>query len=483
MQMNFTNSTNHRVLLIDDDSVTRKLAATVFGADGWTVYETSSLSGGMDLLGRMKCEAVLCDVMRSEKQVLKLLQYCAQQLPDARVVLTTKSPSASSALNATALGAYDYLVKPLPATELRALSKALREKVNSPSPVFSDVRYPKSISTGLEVIGRSKAFIEVMKEVSRVAATNLPVFIVGESGTGKEVIATLLHQHSSRRDQNLVAVNCGAIPADLIESELFGHVKGSFTGATRDRLGLWEEAAGGTIFLDEITETAPAFQVKLLRALQSGEIRRVGSNETHRFDVRVISASNTDVEREVRGGKLRHDLFYRLNAVSIKLPPLRDRREDILPLARAFARRVSPSHEPTFSPEAIAMLNRYPWPGNIRELQHTVVRAIAVCDGIVGVQDLPVHIRHFDERASEPVALRAEGAEPVIQETWPTMAAAEGRYVTRVLEHTRGNKSEASRILGVDRKTLDRMIKRNNITLDCLQPRVRRAGVRLSRVA
>src|SRR5438128_1871225 len=188
----------------------------------------------------------------------------------------------------------------------------------------------------IELVGRSEAFINVMKQVGRVAATNLPVLLTGESGTGKEVVASALHRRSRRADQPFVAVNCGAIPAELIESELFGHVRGSFTGAERDRRGLWEEADGGTVLLDEITETSPAFQVKLLRALQEGEIRRVGSNRTQRVDVRVIAATNRDPEQEMREGPLRQDLLYRLNAVTLYLPPLRERREDILPLARHF---------------------------------------------------------------------------------------------------------------------------------------------------
>src|SRR2546428_6573823 len=200
-----------------------------------------------------------------------------------------------------------------------------------------------------------------MKQVGRVAATNLPVLLTGESGTGKELVAAALHQRSGRADKTFVAVKCGAIPAELIESELFGHMKGSFTGADRDRRGLWEEADGGTVFLDEITETTLSFQVKLLRVLQEREIRRVGSNQTLRVDVRVIAASNLDVEAEVRAGRFRNDLFYRLNAVSITLPPLRERREDIPPLAQAFADRIySLSPAVRFSPEAAILLDRYP---------------------------------------------------------------------------------------------------------------------------
>ncbi len=249
----------------------------------------------------------------------------------------------------------------------------------------------------------------------------------------------------------------------MIESELFGHTRGSYTGADRDRRGLWEEADGGTVFLDEITETTRSFQVKLLRVLQQREIRRVGSNQTRRVDVRVIAASNRNVDEEVKAGRFRDDLFYRLNAVSILLPPLRERREDIPPLAQAFADRVY-SLNPTvsFSPEAVKLLERYPWPGNIRELENAVVRATAMCDGLIRIQDLPERIRNYSEESQRRIEPMNE-LEPEQKPDWPQLSEIEGRYVARVLEFTGGNKQAASRVLGVDRKTLDRMIKRHKI--------------------
>jgi two-component system, NtrC family, response regulator AtoC len=308
--------------------------------------------------------------------------------------------------------------------------------------------------------------------VGRVAGTNLPVLLTGESGTGKEVVASALHRRSARASQPFVAVNCGAIPAELIESELFGHMKGSFTGADRDRRGLWEEADGGTVFLDEITETTPAFQVKLLRALQEGEIRRVGSNKTQRVDVRVIAASNREVEEEVKAGRFRQDLFYRLNAVSIVLPPLRERREDILPLAKSFARQVSAINPAVaLAPEALQLLESYPWPGNIRELENAVVRAAAMCDGTIRVRDLPERIRMYDVTA--PVSSDEPGETGVAEpQEWLSLAEIEGRYVTRVLEHTQGNKQAAARLLGVDRKTVERILRRQ----DPGGPMLREAG-------
>ena len=294
-----------------------------------------------------------------------------------------------------------------------------------------------------------------------MAGTSLPVLLMGESGTGKGVVASALHRRSQRADKAFVAVSCGAIPAELIESELFGHVRGSFTGADRDRRGLWEEANGGTVFLDEITETTLTFQVKLLRALQEGEIRRVGSNNTQKVDVRVIAASNRNVDEEVKAGRFRQDLFYRLNAVSILLPPLRERCEDILPLAKSFAEQVhSLNPAVRFSTRALEMFEKYPWPGNIRELENAVVRAAAMCDGTIRSQDLPERVRSYEGEHDKTI----EGPDTSeAKEEWLSLREVEAGYVARVLRYTSGKKQAAARLLGVDRKTLNRMIKRHNI--------------------
>ncbi len=370
--------------------------------------------------------------------------------------------SASGALDAASFGAYDYVLKPFDIEELQSISQALKEQVlNYKSRRVRSPIAPTRYQPDLRVIGRSAAFIDVMKRVGRFASTDLPVLLTGESGTGKEVIATALHSRSPRRDRPFVTVNCGAISAELIESELFGHVKGSFTGADRDRQGLWAAAEKGTVFLDEITETTPAFQVKLLRALQQGEIRPVGSNQTQQVDVRVIAASNRNVEEEVAAGRFREDLFYRLNTVSIGLPPLRDRREDILLLAKSFAERVFSLRSPVvFSGEALELLERYPWPGNIRELENAVVLATAVSDGTIRVKNLPERLQRYSP---------GTGAQPQVTEASPKnflpLTVMEGRYVEEVLTHTRGNKQAAARLLGIDRKRLDRMIKRHSIDL------------------
>jgi two-component system response regulator AtoC len=332
-------------------------------------------------------------------------------------------------------------------------------KVVGSSPARRKAAFPFNV----ELVGRSQAFNDAMKQVGRVSNTNQPVLLIGEAGTGKELVASMIHNRSGRADRPFITVNCGALPGESLEAELFGYVQGAFSGAERDRRGLWEDAEGGTVFLTEITQTTPQIQEQLLRVLQAGEIRRVGSNQTQKVNVRVIAASTRNVAEEVTAGRFRSDLYSRLSAASIVLPPLRKRPEDIALLAQSFADRVY-SLNPTvkFAPEALALLERYSWPGNIRELENVVVRAVAVCDGTIRVKDLPERVRNYSQRQAEPgtsqtVALNGSADE------WVPLSEIEGRYVAQVLEHTRGNKQAAARVLAIDRKTLDRMIKRHHI--------------------
>lgn len=452
-------------LVIDDDAQVRGFVSAVLADEGWQVSQADSAEAAFEMLRELDWSVVFCDVMLGGADGFSVLKRFKDELPKTKVVLMTGHGSAAGALDATAFGAYDYLLKPFTLEALQSLSRALAQEMVTTSHHRHVLRKRSgSYESNIDLVGRSDVFIQVMKQVGRVAGTSLPVLLTGESGTGKEVVASALHQRSKRAEMPFVAVNCGAIPSELIESELFGHVRGSFTGAERDRRGLWEEANGGTVFLDEITETTPVFQVKLLRALQEGEIRRVGSNQTQKLDVRVIAASNRDVEQEVKAGRFREDLFYRLNAVSIVLPPLRDRREDILPLTKCFAERVySLNSAVMFSADALSLLERYPWPGNIRELENAVVRAAAMCEGTIRPQDLPDRIKNYDHQQSPVSDSLVDSPLKETVEDWVTLAEIEGRYVARVLEQTRGNKQAASRILEVDRKTLDRMIKRHHI--------------------
>jgi DNA-binding NtrC family response regulator len=446
-----------KALVLDDDDLARRSISSMFRVEGWEVYESRLNADPLQLASAGDWNVVICELAPERNYGFDALGTLAKQLPKAKVVLTASRPNAADALDAIKLGAFEYLPKPLSARDLQLLSKRLNQRFKS----RADAVLPNA-ATDCEdrLIGNSRSFIEVMKQVGRVAGTSLPVLLTGESGTGKEVIAATLHEQSDRCDRPFVALNCGAIPATLIESELFGHEKGSFTGADRDRQGLWEQAAGGTLFLDEITETSPSFQVKLLRIIERGEVRRVGSNQVKQLDVRIIAASNRDVEQEVEAGRFRQDLFYRLNAVSIQLPPLRERKDDIPLLLDAFVRRVSGKTKLRFSSEALEIFDNYPWPGNVRELEHAIMRCVAMCDGVVLPQDLPERIRNHRKSIPEVVAGDVISR---CNESWVPLADVEGQYVARVLSHTNWNKQAAARTLNVDRKTLDRMIKRHNI--------------------
>ena len=451
-----------KALVIDDEPGVRRFVAEVLREEGWEVGQAEAAERAFERMREGGWALVFCDVVLGGADGYAVLRRFAEEQPEARVVLMTGQGSAAGALDATAGGAYDYLLKPFGAEQISALASAVsrRLKRQTNNAADDDSRVKPHVSDA-SLIGHSPAFVEVMKLVGRVAATALPVLVTGESGTGKEVVADLIHRHSRRAGRPFVGVNCGALPAELIESELFGHVRGSFTGAERDRVGLFEEATGGTIFLDEITETPLACQVKLLRALQKGEVRRVGSNQVIRVNVRVVAASNRDVEEEVRQGRFRQDLLYRLNAVTLHLPPLRERREDILPLAKYFAAGLrAPSDPPlSFAREAIYLLETYPWPGNVRELENVVARAATLCDQTVRPKDLPTHIRQRDAALDG-----ADSAQPDAGDgEWPSLNEVEGRYVARVLAHTGGNKQSAARLLCVDPKTLDRMIKRHKL--------------------
>lgn len=467
------NEGTYQALVIDDEYQVREFVSEVLRDEGWNVTQSPSAEDAFERFDENPWSVVFCDVVLGGANGFSVLRHFKEKMPEAKVVLMTGHGTAAGALDATAFGAYDYLLKPFGPEELQSLSRALREQLAERPQRSSPLRRSAAYHSDIELVGRSQAFIEVMKQVGRVANTNLPVLLSGESGTGKELVASAIHQHSGRSDRPFMAVNCAAIPADVIDAEVFGHVRGSFMGADRDRRGLWEEADGGTVFLDGISETNSSFQVKLLSSLQTGEIRRVGSSQTHKVNVRVIAASNRNIEKEVSAGRFRNDLFYRLNVVSIVLPPLRERREDIPPLAQTFADRVySLSPSVKFSGEALALLERYNWPGNIRELENAVVRAVAMCDGTIRVKDLPQRVRNYSLLSGEVGRSEITPAAESAIEDWVTLSEIEGRYVARVLEHTGGNKQAAARLLAVDRKTLDRMIKRHNINS---QPRSHRA--------
>jgi DNA-binding NtrC family response regulator len=427
----------------------------VLRSDGWVVSQAESASEAIERGGERDWPLVFCDVMLGDGSGYDVLREFTTTQPKSRFVVMTGHGSAAGALDATSIGAFDYLLKPFRVEDILAISRLTREQTTRRKPAQSSSE-SESYRSDLPLIGSSPRFVECMKLVGRVSGTDLPLLITGESGTGKEVVARAVHLRSRRREGPFVTVNCGAIPNELIESELFGHAKGSFTGADRERIGLWEMANGGTLFLDEVTETSPLFQVKLLRALQEGEIRRVGSNRTIRVDVRVIAATNRDIDREVAEERFRQDLMFRLNTVMIELPPLRERAGDVEALAAHFAKR-SASHDVQFSKEAMDLLRSYEWPGNVRELENAVEHAVSLADAVIYAEHLP-------ERVREPLSRKRSASKSDADDgdQWLTLHVMERRYAERVLDHTGGNKLAAARILNVDRKTLGRILARGD---------------------
>ncbi len=450
-------------LVVDDEPQIRNFVADILREENWTVTSAASAEQAFDLLEDADFELVFCDVVMEKADGYEVLRRFSAEQPQARVVLMTGRGSAAGALDATAIGAFDYLVKPFEVNDVINISDRVLEqlKLRSSSRSSTETDADPGYRSDIPLIGKSPAFVECLKMVGRVAPSTLPVLITGESGTGKEIVASAIHRRSPRADRSFVAVNCGAIPVDLIESELFGHSKGSFTGASAERVGLWEQADGGTIFLDEITETNPLFQVKLLRALQQGEVRRVGSNRTLKVDVRVIAATNRSIEAEVEAGRFRQDLMYRLNAVTISLPPLRERGQDIPLLAEHFAGQVRKrdANSLKFSKAALEQLKKYNWPGNVRELENTILHAVSMADDIVYPEHLPERVSSFEGTGAGGVS-NADGDLGADGEFLP-LAEMQAAYVRRVLSHTGGNKQAAARILNIDRKTLSRIISRS----------------------
>ncbi|HEU4509367.1 MAG TPA: sigma-54 dependent transcriptional regulator [Pyrinomonadaceae bacterium] len=443
---------NLYALVIDDEPNVREYVAGVLQEEGWTVAHSASAVEALGHADEPGWSAIFCSVSHARSTGYDVLRQFKEKVPDVVIVLVAGHGSAPGTIDPTAYGAYDYLLKPFGPEEMQSLTRALRtqfgERPQRPSPT----RRAAADHSDLELVGRSQAYFEVLKHLNRVSNTNLPVLLTGEAGTGKEIVAAAIHQRSERRNRPFISLNCSSIPADAIEATVFGYVQGAFPGTDRDKRGLWEEADGGTLFINEIASTSPSLQDKLLRAWQTGEIARIGSDQRQRVNVRVIAASSRSVEKEVAAGRFRNDLFYRLGAVSITLPPLRERPEDIPPLAQSFADRVYRlNSRARFSTEALTLLTRYNWPGNLRELEQAVVCAVSICEETVQVKDLPQRVRAAEGNGSAG-------------EEWVTLSKIEGRYVARVLEHTRGNKQAAARVLAIDRKTLDRMIKRHQIT-------------------
>lgn len=452
-----------RVLVVDDDRASCELLREIFAGQGWGVETALEPEEALQKARREKFDLVVSDVnLEAEKSGLDLLKDLRGQCP---VILVTAFGSLDAAVTASREGAWDFISKPFKVEEVIAVAQQALNRTQE----TRDKDQLASVSTqstyeNLGLIGRSPAMINLYKEIARVAPTRTTVLVVGESGTGKELVARAIHQHSSRSLGPFVPVNCGALTETLLEAELFGHVRGAFTGAASDRKGLWEEANGGTLFLDEIGETSPAMQVKLLRALQEGEIRRVGASRTARVDTRVVAATNRDLEKEVKNGNFREDLFYRLSVVTLRVPALRERRTDIPLLADRFLHSASERAERglfRFTEETIRTLVAYDWPGNVRELESAVEHAALRARGNeVTPDDLPAKLQSPEMKAAAQSPLTA------LYGDLPSLAELERRYLIYVLDSLGGNRSRAAEIMGIDRRTLYRMAERYGIKLD-----------------
>ncbi len=455
---------NPHILVVDDDPVTCELLCEVFANEGFETTFKQSGEEAHEAVIALKPDLLLSDIrMKTRLDGLSLLEIVHRENPTIPVVLMTAFGSIETAIRAVKEGAFDYISKPFNIDELVAIvRRALSNRTLKQSPAVLD---DDGRSNGL--IGRNPAMLEVYKMIARVSDSSAAVLVTGESGTGKELVARAIHTHSPRAHAPFVAINCGALTETLLESELFGHVKGSFTGAIGNKRGIFEHAGEGTVFLDEVSETSPALQVKLLRVLQEREVLPVGGTEAIKLQARVIAASNSDLEKLSTSGAFRRDLLYRLNVIQLHLPPLRERRDDIPLLVANFVRRHSRVDEPaaTIDEEAMKALVAYSWPGNVRELENVIERAFALSQsGRITIDDLPARIdRHHASNGTPP--LSADDLAELFSGL-PSLDELERRYIIHVLDATGSNRKRSAEILGINRKTLYRMAARFEIELN-----------------
>lgn len=443
------------LLLIDDDRQVLNSMADWLRDQGYETDTATNLSEGRAAVGRKQYDLALVDIRLGEEDGFDLLNYYRQNHSDMDVIMITGYGTVDTAVEAIRLGAFDFLTKPLIDEELRvAIERALnQQKVleeNKSLKAQLDLRF------GMEnIIGHDHRMLKIFDVINSVADTRATVLITGESGTGKSLIARAIHRHSSRRDRPFVEVACGALPETLLESELFGHVAGSFTGATGDKIGKFKQADEGTIFLDEISTASPAMQVKLLRVLQELEFEPVGGTKTLHVDTRVILATNDDLGRMVEEGRFRQDLFYRVNVINVELPPLRDRISDIPMLAEHFLHGVcedSGKQVRGFTEDAMNSLRRYRWPGNVRELQNVIERAVLLGKGgAIGLEDLPATLASGTNITAESIVGRS------LKEA---LAEPERQIIREVLDANNWNRNVTAETLGINRTTLYKKMKR-----------------------
>jgi DNA-binding NtrC family response regulator len=450
--------TAQNVLIVEDEEIMRAILRELLETEGYKVFSADSAETAISLFTSNDISVTLTDIKMSGRDGLELLDHIKSIDAEAVVIIMTAYSSVETAVAALRKGAYDYITKPFVNPDLiQTVKNAVAHRS-----LFQENRYLrreiKRKYNFSQIIGTSDALLQVLELVKKVASTSANVLIQGESGTGKELVARAIHFNSGRSEKPFLAVNCGALPESLLESELFGHQKGAFTGAISDKKGLFRSVAGGTLFLDEVAEMPASLQVKLLRALQEHEVTPVGASIPVSFDARIIAATNKVLENEVAAGNFREDLFYRLNVVEIDIPPLRERRDDIDMLVRHFVIRACKEQgSPTksVSPAAMERLMTYDWPGNIRELDHVIERAVIVSRDEINIDSLPPKI-------AKATAGRKSGRQQ------PSLDDVERDYVLSVLESVREDKALAAQILGIDLSTLYRKLKKYGSDMDHL---------------
>ncbi|HEY0548188.1 MAG TPA: sigma-54 dependent transcriptional regulator [Verrucomicrobiae bacterium] len=439
-----------KVMIVDDEIVIREFVKTYLEGIGYEVSEAADGASLKSFYGGPQPDVVLLDLKLPDADGLTLLPQMKKNWPEAEVIVLTGHGSIEAAVEATKRGAYYFQPKPLDGSTLKLqVERAMEHKqINEENSALR--RALSTMSGGAAPVFQSPAMKNVVRTIERVAPSDVSILITGESGTGKEVIADLIHSLSPRSKGPNIKVNCAALPRELIESELFGSMKGAFTGAQADREGLFRQAEGGTLLLDELSEMPIDTQSKLLRVLQEKEVRPVGGKTSYKIDCRVLAATNRVPQDAIKEGKMREDLFYRISAISIFLPPLRDRREDIVPLATAFLKRFAAQANRVltgFSPAAAEMLRRHDWPGNVRQLQNEVQRAVLMAEGKV-----------IDE-ADLAITVSETPAEQAVVNNLTLMEAMERNTIVQMLKDTRGNKLETAKRLGIGRQTLYNKIK------------------------
>jgi DNA-binding NtrC family response regulator len=443
-----------KILIVDDDRDTCRFLAELLAQPGREFELAYDPEVALARARTTPFDLVISDInLNAQLSGLDVLRAFRKANPEGQVLLISGFGTLETAIAAVRAGAFDYVSKPFNITEVKATVERALEQGRRPAP---DPALTREVPAA-RLIGRTAPMLEVYKQIAHAADSSMPVLIVGASGTGKELVARAVHAHGPRANRPFVPVNCGAIAETLLESELFGHTRGSFTGAVADAKGLFEQAHGGTVFLDEIAETSPALQVKLLRAIEEGEVRPVGASRAIRVDARVLAATNMDLEQRVAEQRFRQDLFYRLSVIVIRVPPLEERAADIPLLVAQFLEnaRARSGREVSISPQALEVLTAHSWPGNVRELENAIERLVLFSRGsIIEVTDLPASVH---------------GPSPSLDrglfQDLPPLDELERRYLLHVLEAVGGNRTRAAEVLGIDRRTLYRMAERFGIAL------------------